>query len=173
VADTGSAVTGLGALVGSLSTIIGAIAYFAGLLVNRHRRKHGYDPKRGDMDEPITRRLPTVPDSPPVDATVDTLRALVSRLQRDNEALRDSLREATRANDVEATALRRQLATEKRERAEAEGKLAAQFYDVRRLQAQVEVLAAEVNQRRVDESAGLSTPRSDPPGVPTLRPGRR
>ena len=114
-----------------------------------------------------------MPDSPPVDATVDTLRALVARLQRDNEALRDSLREATRANDVEASALRRQLAAEKRDRAEAEGKLASQFYELRRLQAQVEVLAAEVNQRRVDESAGLSTPRSEPPGVPTVRPKGR
>ncbi len=122
-----------------------------------------------DDDRP-TRRIPEVA---PEDATVESLRALLQRVQRDNEALRDSLREATRANDVEAQALRRQLADEKQERAEIAGRFAVQFYRLQHLESQVEVLQAEVNQRRVDESAGLSTPKSGPPGVPTLRPRGR
>lgn len=128
-------------------------------------------PMGGNGVDEDTRKMTLPP--PADDATTDTLRLVLRRVQRDNEALRDSLREATRANDVEAQALRRQLATEKRERAEAEGKLASQFYELRRLQAQVEVLAAEVNQRRHDESAGLSTPKSGPPGVPTVPPRSR
>lgn len=122
------------------------------------------------VDEPPTRRIPELA---PDDATVESLRALLKRVQRDNEALRDSLREATRANDVEAQGLRRQLADEKRARAELEGKAAADFYRLRRLESLVEVLQREVNDKRRDESAGLSTPKSSPPGVPTVPPGAR
>jgi hypothetical protein len=130
-------------------------------------------PTGGKAVEPDDRPTRQLPEVAPDDATVDSLRALLKRVQRDNEALRESLREATRANDVECQALRRELATVKRERGEAESKLAAQFYDLRKLQSQVEVLAAEVNGKRRDEEAGLSTPRSSPPGIATLPPKAR
>lgn len=157
----------LGSVVGFIATVVVAFKRIAD-----GSRKKAQDAVEAEyrVDEPPTRRLPEVA---PDDATVESLRALLKRVQRDNEALRESLREATRANDVEAQGLRRELAEAKKALADAEGKGAAQFYQLRRLESLVEVLQREVNDKRRDESAGLSTPRSDRPGVPTLPPGKR